>query len=147
MDYYELWGWYNWIKGWLSPIEWYNIEWEKVDIGLNIDMKGLIVEDFRKLTYREFENEMRAYYFKKVKGIVRKEIHAYNVKLPITELIKSLRGDMPLGVSDLKHEIKILREGIETLSTRDKRIIALMDKLLILLSDLNPKLAVIKYGK
>jgi hypothetical protein len=50
LDYYELWGWFNWIKGWISPIDWYDIDWIKCSIGINIDMKGVLIEDTRKIT-------------------------------------------------------------------------------------------------
>jgi len=147
LDGYMMWGYFNWLRGWISPIDWNAIEWDGCNIGINIDTGKITILDAKRITYQEFENELRAYYDKKILNKTRKEIHANNIKLPITELIQSLRGDAPLGVADLKDQVEILKKGISELSSRDKRLLALLDKLLIALSNINPQLAVVKYGK
>ncbi|MFQ6060501.1 MAG: hypothetical protein ACE5KV_04270 [Thermoplasmata archaeon] len=145
--YPELDAFFSWLEGWFDPLDFYEIQWEKMNVGLCIDSVQIALKGVSEVTFKEWRNEIRRWYVKKgLQPYARRETHATIYGATIAELIENLKGKEPLGLGSLIERMDTHFRLHRDHTREHKEMRAIIDKLLLVIHDQDPQRAIVRYG-
>jgi hypothetical protein len=132
----------SYLEGLFYP-DFYSYAWVFRSIGINVDRAGYWIEGCNSITMKDARGYIARWYNKQGIG-VRQEVHMYT-NLGLDEVVSFLRGNAPLGVSDLREQVNALEKGIRALSSDNRRTRVMLTRFIEILHDMSPEPTILAY--
>lgn len=132
----------SFLEGLFFP-DFYSYAWELPSWGINVDHTDWWIEGANSITMRDARGYIARWYNKKGIG-ARQEVHGF-VTLELNEVINFLKGNAPMGVSDLREQVNILKRGIKELSKDNRRVKTMLTRFIEVLYEMSPEPTIIAY--
>lgn len=126
----------SFLEGLFYP-DFYSYAWEFPSIGVNVDRTGFWIEGCNSISMKDARGYIARWYNKKGIG-TRQEVHMFS-NLGLDEVIGFLRGNSPLGVSDLREQVNFLHKGIKELSKDNRRLKTMLTRFIEILHEMSPE--------
>lgn len=132
----------SFLEGLFYP-DFYSFAWEFPSIGVNVDHEGFWIEGCNSITMKDARGYISRWYNKKGIG-ARQEVHMFS-NLGLEEVVNFLRGKAPLGLSDLREQVNVLKNGIKELSKDNRRVRTMLTRFIEVLHDMSPEPSILAY--
>jgi hypothetical protein len=127
----------SYLEGLFYPY-FHEYDWRFINWAVNVDHTDLWLEDITSMTLREVEGTIQRWYNKKNLNVCRREVHS-QTPIPIEEAIKNLRGDTPIGVTNLQREIELMHLAIAKLNKQSERFETMLKRLTEVIIAISPE--------
>lgn len=132
----------SFLEGLFYP-DFYSYAWEFPSLGVNVDRVGYWIEGCNSITMQDARGYIARWYNKQGIG-VRQEVHMFS-NLGLDEVLSFLRGNAPLGVSDLRDDVNTLEKGVRVLSKDYRRMQVMLKRFLEILHEMSPEPTILPY--
>lgn len=132
----------SFLEGLFYP-DFYAYAWEFPSLGVNVDRVGYWIEGCNSVTMQDARGYIARWYNKQGIG-VRQEVHMFS-NLGLDDVLRFLRGNAPLGVSDLREQVNTLEKGIRALSSDNRRTRVMLTRFIEILHEMSPQPTILAY--
>ena len=132
----------SFLEGLFYP-DFYGYAWEFPSLGVNVDRAGFWIEGCSSITMQDARGYIARWYNKQGIG-VRQEVHMFS-NLGLDDVLRFLRGNAPLGVSDLREDVNTLEKGVRVLSKDYRRMQVMLKRFLEILHEMSPEPTILPY--
>jgi hypothetical protein len=132
----------SFLEGLFYP-DFYAYAWEFPSLGVNVDRTGYWIEGCNSVTMQDARGYIARWYNKQGIG-VRQEVHMFS-NLGLDDVLRFLRGNAPLGVSDLRDQVNTLEKGIRALSSDNRRTRVMLTRFIEILHEMSPQPTILAY--